>query len=103
MPLFIDFTGYACVNCRLMENEIFTEKEIDNIFNKFVLAKLYTDGQDPIHKEYANMLVEKFNTAALPYYGIIDPKSGSIIITFNGYDPNPDKFLKFLEEGLSEY
>ena len=103
MPLFIDFTGYACVNCRLMENEIFTEKEIDKIFNKFVLAKLYTDGGDAIHAEYADMLVDRFKTAALPYYAIIDPKTGSTIITFDGYDPDPDKFLKFLEEGLSEY
>ena len=86
-----------------MENEIFTEKEIDKIFNKFVLAKLYTDGGDAIHAEYADMLVDRFKTAALPYYAIIDPKTGSTIITFDGYDPDPDKFLKFLEEGLSEY
>ena len=44
-PLFLDFTGYTCVNCRWMEKSVFAKPEVLELFQKkFVLAQLYTDG-----------------------------------------------------------
>lgn len=72
-PVFIDFTGYTCVNCRWMEKKIFSEKIVfEALRDRFELAQLYTDGGD--YAEVNQKLqVERFRTLALPYYVILGP------------------------------
>ena len=43
-PVFIDFTGYTCTNCRWMETNVFEEPEVKKLFNEFIMLRLYTDG-----------------------------------------------------------
>ena len=99
-PIFLDFTGYACTNCRWMELNIFTIDEVKKILEKnFILVKLYTDGQKEVHKNNKKLERERFGTVALPYYVILSPQDKELA-TFPGMDTNKDNFIRFLEEGL---
>ena len=72
IPVFIDFTGYTCTNCRAMESNVFPLPEVIEQFNKMKLVKLYTDGGADAQK---NQQLQFFLTGnvALPTYVILDP------------------------------
>ena len=97
-PIFIDFTGYTCTNCRWMEKNIFVDSRVKKLFNNFILVRLYTDG-GPNHKEYQQMEIDRYSTAALPFYVVIDNQENEIS-RFPGMDPNVNNFIKFLKESL---
>jgi len=100
-PIFIDFTGYTCTNCRWMEINIFTDPDIKNLLdNNFILVKLYTDGTEKIHKRNKELEKQRFGTVALPYYVILSPNDIELA-TFPGMDPNKDNFLNFLNKGYN--
>ena len=101
-PILIDFTGYTCTNCRWMELYIFEENEVQYLFNNFILTKLYTDGKEEIHKINQKMEVERFGTAALPFYVILSPDNKEIA-TFPGMNKNKQKFIDFLEISLFDF
>ena len=96
-PVFIDFTGYTCVNCRWMEKRIFADKLVFEAFrDRFELAKLYTDGGD--YAEVNQKLqVERFRTLALPYYVILGPDN-SVLAKYAGIVPTPEQFMAFLKQ-----
>ena len=98
-PVFIDFTGYTCTNCRWMEANIFTKREVKDRFDEMILVQLYTDG-GPNHRENQEYEIDRFGTAALPFYVIISPYD-EIITTFPGMTRDLDNFLDFLDEGLA--
>ena len=102
-PIFIDFTGYACTNCRWMELNIFTLEDVKKILkDNFVLVKLYTDGQKEIHKINKKLEKERFGTVALPYYVILSPDDKELA-TFPGMDTNKDNFIEFLKEAYRKF
>ncbi len=96
-PVFIDFTGYTCVNCRWMEKKIFSEKIVfEALRDRFELAQLYTDGGD--YGEINQKLqVERFRTLALPYYVILGPDN-SVLAKHAGIVPTPAEFMAFLKQ-----
>lgn len=96
-PVFIDFTGYTCTNCRWMETNVFEDEKVKQHFRDFVLVRLYTDAGEN-HREYQQMEVDRFNTAALPFYVILTPDDEEIT-RFPGMDPDVNKFIDFLEKG----
>ena len=98
-PIFLDFTGYTCTNCRWMETNIFTLKDVEDRFNELILVHLYTDGGEK-HKEYQQYEIERFGTAALPYYVILSPQD-EVLATFPGLTRDVDEFLDFLDKGLA--
>jgi len=97
-PIFIDFTGYTCTNCRWMESNIFTQKEVKERLEKFVLVQLFTDGGEN-YREKQNYEIERFGTAALPYYVLLTPDD-KVIAEFPGMTRNVNKFLSFLDKAL---
>ncbi len=101
-PIFIDFTGYTCTNCRWMEINIFEEDDVKDIFEDFVLVKLYTDGKEDIHKKNRKLEIDRFGTAALPYYVILSP-TDKILGTFPGMDTNKDNFINFLNNSKEKF
>ena len=101
-PIFIDFTGYTCTNCRWMEINIFEEEDVKLIFEDFILVKLYTDGKEDIHKKNRKLEIDRFGTAALPYYVILSPND-KILGTFPGMDPNKDNFINFLNNSKEKF
>jgi len=98
-PLFVDFTGVTCVNCRLMENGVFPDPEVRDRLEQFTRVELWVD-KDP---EYAKMEVARFGTASQPFYVLLDPRSDRVLATFPGYNPDPSQFRDFLQRGLDAY
>jgi len=97
--VFIDFTGYTCTNCRWMEANIFTKTEVKHRFGEMILVQLYTDG-GPNHDENQQYEIDRFGTAALPFYVILSPND-DVITTFPGMTRSLDDFLDFLDKGLA--
>ena len=99
-PVFIDFTGYACTNCRWMEANIFPEKEVHALLKQFVRVQLYTDGRGEKYKRNRDLQEANFGTVALPLYAIMTP-GGKEIAHFPGMTRDVDTFVSFLKQGLS--
>ncbi len=98
-PVFVDFTGYTCTNCRWMESNVFTLPEVKKRFSQFVLVRLYTDGPELEHQENLRFEEKRFGTIALPYYAVMSPKD-EIIATFPGLTRVVEDFVSFLDRGL---
>jgi thiol:disulfide interchange protein DsbD len=100
-PVFIDFTGYTCTNCRAMESNIFPLDEVQQAFAEMELVKLYTDGGKDA-KDNQMIQFELTGNIALPTYVIYDPVSETVIDQVLGYTKE-EKFTSFLREGLNEF
>ena len=125
-PVLLDFTGYACVNCRKMEEHIWPLPEVDKVLrDNFVLISLYVDDKKPLpineklfvnrtsgnglrqlenygHK-WAHFQSQYFKVNSQPFYIIIDPNNFQILNEPVGYIPDVNDYLSFLNCGLSEY
>ncbi|MDK2973153.1 MAG: hypothetical protein PWP23_2908 [Candidatus Sumerlaeota bacterium] len=99
-PLFIDFTGWTCTNCRLNELRVFPDPAVQELFDEYVLVALYTDDKEHGEK-YAAYQLEHFGTSALPFYALVTP-DGQTLATFGGLIREKDEFLGFLRYGLDE-
>ncbi len=95
--VFIDFTGYTCTNCRWMEANVFPKKEVEAELEKFVLARLYTDGNGAIYERQQQFQEQTFQTVALPFYAIMDG-DGKTVSTFPGLTRNVAEFVDFLKK-----
>jgi thiol:disulfide interchange protein len=95
--VFVDFTGYTCTNCRWMEVNMFPREEIRRQMSKFVLVRLYTDGEGDIFQKQQRLQQDKYKTVALPYYAIETP-DGSPISSFPGLTRDPLQFAGFLQK-----
>ncbi|MEO8650179.1 MAG: cytochrome c biogenesis protein CcdA [Acidobacteriota bacterium] len=93
--VFVDFTGYTCTNCRWMEANIFPKPAVIEQLNKFILLRLYTDGEGAIYDKHQNLEQEKFGTVALPFYAVVDG-NGRTEATFPGLTRNEEEFAGFL-------
>lgn len=100
-PLFIDFTGYTCTNCRAMESTVFPEQNIVERFEQLQKVKLYTDGGADAEKNQTFQF-EITGTLALPTYVIMDPESETILDQLIGYTRS-ENFQQFLDNGISRY
>ena len=95
--VFIDFTGYTCTNCRWMEANVFPKKEVEDELKKFVLVRLYTDGNGEVYEKQQLMEQERFGTVALPFYAVVDG-NGKTIGSFPGLTRNVPEFVEFLRK-----
>jgi thiol:disulfide interchange protein DsbD len=95
--VFLDFTGYTCTNCRWMEANIFVEPDVQAEMGKFVLARLYTDGEGAVYEQQQKMEQDLFGTVALPYYAVVDA-NGATIATFPGLTRDKQEFIDFLRK-----
>ena len=98
--VFIDFTGFTCTNCRWMEANIFNRPDVSAELNRFVLARLYTDGEGRVYESQQSFQEKTFGTVALPLYAIVDA-DGKIRATFSGLTRDPAEFISFLQRGQS--
>ncbi len=121
-PIMIDFTGYACVNCRKMEEHIWPLEKIDNYLrNEYVLISLYVDDKKDLpadekvevnrvnggkrllknygHK-WANFQTQFFKSNSQPYYVLLNSEGNQVLTEPVGYTPDEDEYAKFLEHGL---
>lgn len=101
IPVFIDFTGYTCTNCRAMESNVFPLAEVRERFDQMKLVKLYTDGGQDAQKNQ-QIQFRLTGNVALPTYVILDPNSKQVIAQELGFVAS-DKFISFLDEGISNF
>ncbi|WP_215225581.1 protein-disulfide reductase DsbD family protein [Echinicola shivajiensis] len=120
-PLFIDFTGHGCVNCREMEAKVWSHSEVlSRLKNDFVLVALYVDERTElpesewytseydnkvkktIGKQNADFQITRFNNNAQPYYVILDNQE-NMLIRPKAYDTNPQNFIEFLDKAKAEF
>lgn len=120
-PIFIDFTGHGCVNCREMEQRVWSEAEVlSRLDNDFVLLALYVDDKTTlpeaewytssydnkvkktIGKQNSDFQIARFNNNAQPFYVMVSP-NGKLLVKPRAYDLNVDKFVTFLDKGLQAF
>lgn len=119
-PVFIDFTGHTCANCREMEHYVWSDQQVKDILTqKYVMCELFvdertielpedewvTDDRGKVLKTLGqrNLYYEKsmYNMNAQPYYVIIDADGNTLTKENYKYDRDVQKFVDFLNEGLS--
>lgn len=122
-PVLLDFTGWACVNCRKMENLVWTDPQIDSkLRNDVVLISLYVDDKrslpdgekttktlgdktyniKTIGSKWSYFQASKFNINSQPYYVLLDTTGNTLSIS-EGYSPNVNKYDQFLEVGINKF
>ncbi len=100
-PVFIDFTGFSCTNCRWMEANIFTRGDVKSLLDKFVMVRLYTDGRGEQYDRNRVLQESRFGTVALPLY-VIMSSDDTHLGTFPGLTRKPEEFVSFLQAGLRD-
>lgn len=120
-PLFVDFTGHGCVNCREMEARVWSESEVlERLKNDFVVVALYVDDKTSlpesewitstydgkvkksIGKKNADLQISKFNINAQPYYCLLDT-DGKLLTKPMGYNLDVNEFVSFLDNGRKKF
>ncbi|GIV37663.1 MAG: thiol:disulfide interchange protein DsbD [Cyclobacteriaceae bacterium] len=120
-PLFIDFTGHGCTNCREMEAVVWSHPAVlERLKNDFVIAALYVDDKTPLPesewvvssydgkvkktlgKKNADLQITRLNNNAQPFYVLVG-KDERVLAWPYGYDRSVDKFVEFLEQGKRKY
>ena len=114
MPVFLDFNGFGCVNCRKMEAAVLSKPEVAEHMHKYVLISLIVDDktklEEPIVLEengktttlktvgdkWSHMQREQYQSNAQPYYVQLDADGNKIVETSYAYDEDIEKFLKWL-------
>ena len=120
-PIFIDFTGHGCVNCREMEANVWSDPRVLERLNRdFVIIALYVDDKTTmpesdwvtssydhkvkktIGKKFADFQIARFGVNAQPYYVILDLNQ-KVLVKPVARDLNPDHFIDFLDRGLAAF
>ncbi len=101
-PVFIDFTGYTCTNCRQMESTVFLHQSIVERFeNNFVMLRLYTDDIDE-GPELQRYQLNLTGTVALPTYAVVHPSSQVLLARMSG-TASVAEFRAFLDGGAMSF
>ena len=120
-PIFVDFTGHGCVNCREMEANVWSDPRVkDMLRNDYILCALYVDDKASLPKEEwykstydgkekktigrknADFQISKFGTNAQPYYCLMD-HNGNLLMKPRAYDLDKDAFEAFLKDGIKNF
>ena len=94
--VLVNFTGYSCTNCKWMDANMFTRPEIAEAVKELVPVELYVDGTDAASEQNQKLEDDKFNTASMPYYALVDSDE-NIVAQFGGATRDPQRFLGFLK------
>ncbi|MBL0741945.1 protein-disulfide reductase DsbD family protein [Chryseolinea lacunae] len=120
-PLFIDFTGHGCTNCREMEAVVWSDPEVlKRLQNDFVIVALYVDDKTElpesewytsaydkkvkktIGKQNADLQIANLNNNAQPFY-ILEGNDEKVLVAPYGYDKNVASFVKFLDSAKKKF
>ena len=100
---FIDFTGYTCTNCRYMEGSVFQRPEVRSRLEKMVLVTAYTDCAKEICERQRDYQIKRFDTAALPFYVIINPHDDTGLAKHPDMTKDIKAYVAFLDSGLAAF
>lgn len=120
-PVFIDFTGHGCVNCREMEARVWVDPAVlQRLNNDYVIVALYVDDKTELPQaqwytskydnkvkktigaQNADLQIVKYNNNAQPHYCLVDHE-GNLLVQPKNYDLDPAKFAAFLDSGKAAF
>lgn len=120
-PVLLDFTGYACVNCRKMEELVWSDPKVLNTLNNdVVLISLYVDDKKElpdseqytsettgkriktIGNKWSDLQIKTYKANAQPFYVIVDHKSESLTEP-SAYNPNIEEYYNWLQSGIKNF
>lgn len=120
-PMFIDFTGHGCVNCREMEANVWSDPRVLRILQEeYLIIALYVDDKTDlpqnewvtstydnkvkktIGRKYADFQITKFNVNAQPFY-VLMGHNNEVLVQPRAYNLNVDEFVAFLEQGVKNF
>lgn len=121
-PLFLDFTGHGCVNCREMEAKVWSDPRVlKKLRDDYIVVSLYTDDKTALPEEeqfrsevlktqvnsvglkFQHLQGERFKTLAQPYYVLLDTEGKELVSPPIGVEYNIEKYLAYLDKGLAEF
>jgi thiol:disulfide interchange protein DsbD len=100
--VLISFTGYSCTNCKWMKTNMFPRESIAGLVDQFVVVELYTDGIDDAAEVNQTLQLERYKTAAIPFYAVVGP-DGAPVAEFAGRTTDEETFRSFLTQGLKRF
>ena len=120
-PVMLDFTGHACVNCRKMEERVWSDSRVlQTLKNDIVLISLYVDDKrklpeseqyisslngkkvTTIGKKWSEFQIHKYKANAQPYYVLLDHE-GANLNEYSAYNPDIEIYLAWLQEGIRNF
>ncbi len=97
-PVFIDFTGFTCTNCRWMEANVFPTPEVQALMGSMVKVQLFTDRKQEPYLSHKKRQLEQFGSIELPLYVLLKP-DGTVIAT-KAFTRDRAEFVAFLKKAL---
>jgi thiol:disulfide interchange protein DsbD len=122
-PVLLDFTGWACVNCRKMEEQVWSDPRVlDRLSNEYVLISLYVDEKAELPEEeqievkigektrklrtvgnrWSYFQANRFGNNSQPYYVVLDHEENQLGDPAS-YDPDIEKYVNWLDAGISAF
>ena len=119
-PVFVDITGHGCVNCREMEQRVWSDPKVQDIMkNDYVMVFMYNDDKTKLDKDdwlttkdgkvlkdigrvNSYIVREKFNVNAQPNYALLG-SDGELLVPVRGYNLSVEGFVEFLQSGLEAF
>lgn len=121
-PVFIDFTGHGCVNCREMEDRVWSDPRVlSRLRENYVVVALYVDDKviklpesqwvtsaydgkvkKTLGKKYQDFQITRFKQNTQPQYALLDT-DGHLLVPTKSYDLSVDNFIDFLDKGTQEF
>lgn len=120
-PVFIDFKGHACANCKKMENEVWSDPRVQELLKKYLIIAMYCDDKADLPesewitstvdgkvkktmgKRNSDFQVTRFKTNTLPYYHLLDTDGQPLVEKGYGYDGDVEAFIAYLQSGLDAF
>jgi len=120
-PLLVDFTGKGCTNCRKMEDNVWVDQDVKNMFlNDFVLVSLFVDLRESLPEDeqyvsettgrkvrtvgnkWTDFQISRFDRNTQPYYVILGHDEQELVDGY-AYNANPQKFITWLQSGIQAF
>nr|HPI71483.1 thioredoxin family protein [Tenuifilaceae bacterium] len=120
-PLFVDFVGHACANCKVMEQKVWSDPRVlERLRNDYVIVALYVDERtklpesewvtstidgkvkNTLGKKNADFQISRFNVNSQPFYVLLDGNEELLIPAYS-FNTNVDDFIEFLDKGIEQF
>ncbi len=120
-PILLDFTGWGCVNCRKMEEKVWTDQSVHKrLANEYVLISLYVDEREKLPKseqyvsesgkkireigqKWSDFQATNYGANSQPYYLVLGHENLEPLIEPAAYDPSVSKFVDWLDRGKAAF
>lgn len=120
-PLFVDFVGHACANCKVMEQRVWSDPRVlERLNNEFVIVALYVDERtrlpesewitstvdgkvkNTVGRKNADLQISRFNVNSQPFYVLLG-NNEELLVDPYGFNTNVDEFIAFLDRGIERF